>query len=75
MYTTTVNNSFNINKTNDYISPQIIEDVEKLFVILSETICFPPFKIYKVFFIRAQSDGNTILAMQAVNIFSNKYSC
>ena len=74
MYTTTVNNSFTINKTNDYISPQIIEDVKKLFAILSETICFPPFKIYKVF-IRAQSDGNTILAMQAVNIFSNKYSC
>jgi hypothetical protein len=35
---------------------------------------FPPFKICKVF-IRAHSDGNTILAMQAVNIFSNKYSC
>ena len=49
MHTTTVNNSFNINKTNDYISPQIIEDVEKLFVILSETICFPPFKIYNFF--------------------------
>jgi hypothetical protein len=35
---------------------------------------FPPFKIYKVF-IRAQSDGNKFIAMQGVNIFSNKYSC
>ena len=34
----------------------------------------PPFKICKVF-IRAQRDGSKILAMQAVNIFSNKYSC
>jgi len=47
MYTTTVNNYTNINKTNNYISPQIIEDVEKLFVILSETIFFPHFKYIK----------------------------
>ena len=31
-----VNNSTNINNMNNYLSPQIIDLVEKLFVILSE---------------------------------------
>ena len=47
MYTTTVNNSTNINKTNDYISPQIIEHVEKLFVILVSILFFPHLKYIK----------------------------
>jgi len=42
-----VNNSTNINKTNNYLSPQIIELVENMFVILSETILFPYFKHIK----------------------------
>jgi hypothetical protein len=43
-----VNNSTNINKTNNYLSPQTIEQVEKQFTVLSEIfVC--NIKIYKIF--------------------------
>ena len=42
-----VNNSTNINNTNNDLSLEIIELVKTLFVILSETIVFPYFKHIK----------------------------
>ena len=47
MYATTVNNFTNINKTNDYISPQIIEHVEKLCVIFVSNLFSPHLKYVK----------------------------
>jgi len=70
MYTTTVNNSTNINKTNNYLSPSIIEDVENCLLSLAKQFFFH-FKYIKYL------SGLSVLevAMQAVNLFQNKYRC
>ena len=66
MFITEFSNSTNINNMKNYLSPQIIEHVEKLFVILSETFFFL-FQVYKIF-IRTECVGSEIIAMQVVNI-------